>query len=87
MLMFGISLMLVGQLLQVLSEEDRGRTPLSNICSALQKVLPRRRSISHHHPGRGNSKDFHLEFIFQQQLAFTFQTEQIAFNKNHVQKY
>lgn len=65
--MFGVSLMLV--LLQALPEEDRSRAPLNTTCSALQEVLPRRSSICL--PGRGDSKNFHLEFISQQQLAFT----------------
>lgn len=81
--MFGVSLMLVEQLLQALPEEEGGRAPLNKIHSDLQKVLPRS-SISL--LGRGDNEDLNLEFISQQQLASTFQTEEITFNKNHIQK-
>lgn len=78
------SLMLGEYFLQAFSEEDRGRAPLNNSCSALQDVLPRRSSISL--PGSGDNKDFHLKFISRQRLVFTLQILQIAFIKNHVQK-
>lgn len=81
--MFGDSLVLVEKLFQAFPEKDRGRAPPNNTCSALQEVLPRSSSIL---LGRGDNKDFPLEFISQQQLAFIFQTEPTVFNKNHVKK-